>query len=140
MVASTRQFVQAALATVAVLAVVGPAVALDASGHAVEVDPAVNAAGPDGQRLVELQGAVFMGDQIVASPQGLAQIKFIDDTRLVIGPNSRLTINTFVFNPDMTAQDVTMTAIRGTFRFISGRSPAKAYTIRTPTATMGIRG
>jgi hypothetical protein len=33
-----------------------------------------------------------------------------------------------------------MTAIRGTFRFISGRSPAKAYTIRSPTMTIGVRG
>ena len=43
-----------------------------------------------------LQNAVFMGDEIVASPNGLAQIKFIDKTRIVIGPNSRLKIDTFV--------------------------------------------
>ena len=117
-----------------------PAAALEASGHAIRIDPAVDATGPGGERMIELQGAVFMGDQIVAGPNGLAQIKFIDNTRIVIGPNSRLTIDTFVFNPDMTAREVVVTAIEGTFRFISGNSPDDAYTIRTPTMTMGIRG
>ena len=128
------------VAFAAAVVLAGPAVALEPSGHAVRVDPAVNASGPGGRRLIELEGAVFIGDQIVASPNGLAQIKFIDDTRIVIGPNSRLTIDTFVFNPDNTAKKVTLTAIKGTFRFISGNSPDGAYTIRTPTMTIGIRG
>ena len=119
---------------------VGPAAAVEPSGHAIRVDPAVNATGPGGERLIELQGAVFMGDEIVASPNGLAQIKFIDNTRLVVGPNSRLTIDTFVFNPDLTARKVTITMLKGSFRFISGNSAPGAYTLRTPTMTVGIRG
>ena len=130
----------AAAAVAATMAFAGPAAALEPSGHAVKVDPAVNAAGPGGKRLIELQGAVFMGDEIVANPNGLAQIKFIDNTRIVIGPNSRLTIDTFIFNPDNTAKKVTVTAIKGTFRFISGNSPDGAYTIRTPSMVIGVRG
>jgi hypothetical protein len=119
---------------------VTPADAQSPSGRAVKVNPLVNATGPGGRRLIELQGAVFMGDEIVAGPEGLAQIKFIDDTRLVVGPNSRLTIDKFVFNPDNTAKEVSINMIKGTFRFISGRSPDGAYTLRTPTMTAGIRG
>jgi hypothetical protein len=130
----------AAAAFAATLSLAAPAIALEASGHAIRIDPSVDATGPGGERMIELQGAVFMGDQIVAGPNGLAQIKFIDNTRIVIGPNSRLTIDTFVFNPDLTAREVVVTAIEGTFRFISGNSPDEAYTIRTPTMTMGIRG
>ena len=138
---TTRTFSTATLLTLALtVALSGPAAALEPSGHAVRVDPAVNATGPGGERLIKLQGAVFVGDQIVASPNGLAQIIFIDNTRIVIGPNSRLTIDTFVFNPDNTAQKVAITAIKGTFRFISGNSPSGAYSIRTPNMTIGIRG
>jgi hypothetical protein len=139
---TTRLFFSfAAAATVAsVMAFAGPAAAVEPTGHAIRVNPAVNATGTGGQRLIELEGAVFMGDEIVASPNGLAQIKFIDNTRIVIGPNSRLTIDSFVFNPDNTAKKVTLTALKGTFRFISGNSPAGAYSIRTPTMTIGIRG
>jgi hypothetical protein len=118
----------------------GTASAIEPSGTAIRVDPAVNASGVTGERLLVLEGAVFMGDEIVANPGGLAQIKFIDNTRIVIGPNSRLRIDTFVFNPDLTAQKVAITAIKGTFRFISGRSAPGAYTITTPTMTVGIRG
>jgi hypothetical protein len=130
----------AAAGLLALLALAAPAAAAEPSGHAIHVDPSVDATGPGGRRMIELQGAVFMGDEIVAGSEGLAQILFIDDTRLVVGPNSRLTIDSFVFNPDYTARKVTITALKGSFRFISGRSPAAAYRIRTPAMTIGIRG
>jgi hypothetical protein len=121
-------------------AVATPSLAVEPSGFAKRVNPAVDASGVTGKRLLVLEGAVFMGDEIVANPNGLAQIRFIDNTRIVIGPNSRLRIDTFVFNPDYTARDVTITAVKGVFRFISGDSPDGAYTIRTPTMTIGVRG
>ena len=136
----TIQGFAAAAFVATTLLVAGPAAAIEASGHAVRVDPAVNATGPGGKRLIELEGAVFVGDVIVASPKGLAQVKFIDNTRIVIGPNSRLKIDTFVFNPDNTAKKVAITALQGTFRFISGRGGPNAYTIRTPSMTIGVRG
>jgi hypothetical protein len=122
------------------VAIADSAFAIEPSGSAIRVNPAVNASGVTGPRLLVLEGAVFMGDEIVANPNGLAQIRFIDNTRIVIGPNSRLKIDTFIFNPDYTARDVTITAVKGVFRFISGNSPDGAYTIRTPTATIGVRG
>ncbi len=141
---NTRSFVTAAagalMALALALSVSSGAAAIEPSGHAVRVDPAVNASGPGGKRLIQLQGAIFVGDEIVANPNGLAQIIFIDNTRIVIGPNSRLTIDTFIFNPDNTAKKVAITALKGSFRFISGNSPYGAYSIRTPTMTVGFRG
>jgi hypothetical protein len=49
-------------------------------------------------------------------------------------------IDEFVFNPDQTAQQVTIRMAKGAFRFISGNSPSSAYSIRTPTMTIGVRG
>jgi hypothetical protein len=118
----------------------GNSLALEPSGNAVRVSPNVDASGVSGERILEVEGAVFMGDEIVASPNGLAQIRFIDNTRIVIGPNSRLSIDTFVFNPDHTARQVTINAIKGAFRFISGNSPHQAYSIRTPMIAVGLRG
>ena len=118
----------------------GQAQAQEPSGNVIRVDPAVNAAGPGGQRLLELEGAIFMGDEIVASPQGLAQIRFLDDTKMVIGPNSRLRIDEFVFNPDNSARRVTVSVVKGVFRFISGNGSPGAYNLRTSTLTIGLRG
>ena len=136
-----RTFARAILVSLlATLLLAMPAMALDPSGVAVKVSPTVNANGTGNSRILEIQGAVFMGDEIVAGANGLAQIRFVDDTRLVIGPNSRLKIDRFVFNPDDTARQVTLSALRGVFRFISGRSPHDVYTIRTPTVAVGVRG
>ena len=118
----------------------GSSQALDPSGTTVAVVPAANASGESGERVLEVMGPVFMGDRVKTGPDGLAQIKFRDDTRLVVGANSLLTIDAFVFNDDDTARKVTINAFRGAFRFITGKSQKQAYSIRTPTTTIGVRG
>jgi hypothetical protein len=35
---------------------------------------------------------------------------------------------------------VTLNAVRGTFRFLSGSSPSEAYSVVTPTMSIGVRG
>jgi hypothetical protein len=114
--------------------------ALEPSGSAVAVSTTTEASGPGGTRILNAPGDVFQGDTIVTDPGGQAQIQFVDDTRFVVGPNSRVVIDEFVFNPDGTATDVALNTFKGTFRFISGKSPHDAYEIRTPTMTIGVRG
>jgi hypothetical protein len=86
------------------------------------------------------QAPVFKGDVIATGPSGEAQVQLLDQTRLVVGPNSRLEIDSFVYSGNGTAQQVSLNAVRGAFRFITGHSQKTAYTIRTPTATIGVRG
>jgi hypothetical protein len=112
----------------------------DPSGSAVKVVPAASAAGQSGSRVLKAQGPVFMGDQLATDRIGEAQILFRDETRLVVGPNSRMVIDRFVYSPDQTAQAVGMKALKGTFRFITGVSRKQAYSIKTPTMSIGVRG
>jgi len=114
--------------------------ARDASGEAVAVVQSARAAGPGGSRTLQVQSPVFSGDVVNTGPVGEAQILFRDKTRLVVAPNSSLKIDRFVFNPERTVQDVTITATKGAFRFFSGEGPKEAYAIRTPSMTIGIRG
>ena len=51
-----------------------------------------------------------------------------------------MVIDAFVFNDDNTARKISINAVRGAFRFITGNSPKDAYSITTPTATIGVRG
>lgn len=83
---------------------------------------------------------VALGDTIATGEGGEAQIIFPDQTRIVVGPNSQLAITRLLFRDNGTARRLSVTAVRGTFRFLSGESPSRAYNIRTPTATMGVRG
>ena len=114
---------QLMLALLASTAISSSSLAVEASGSAVKVDRMTNASGPGGRRVLETDSDVFMGDAIVTNANGLAQICFVDDTRIVVGPNSRMVIDSFVFNPNNTARDVTVSAVKGVFRFISGNSP-----------------
>ena len=93
-----------------------------------------------GVRTLLAEAPVYSGDEIVTGAIGEAQLKFRDDTKLVVGPNSKMVIDAFVFNDDDTARQISINAVRGAFRFITGNSPKDAYSITTPTATIGVRG
>lgn len=114
--------------------------ALDPSGETVGVNPDAQANGVTGMRVVEIKGPIFTGDTITTDTRGQVQILFVDDTKFVVGANSKVTIDAFVFDADKTAQDVSITAVKGAFRFITGNSPKQNYLIRTPTMTIGVRG
>jgi hypothetical protein len=117
-----------------------PAAAQEPSGTAVQVDPDAEAAGVTGTRVLQAPGDIFQRDLITTDANGRVQIEFVDDTRFIVGPNATVTIDEFVFNPNQTAQSVVFSATKGTFRFISGNSPSDAYTVNTPTMTVGVRG
>lgn len=114
--------------------------AAEPSGTAVAVVQSASAVGAGGQRLLVVSASLFMGDRVNTGGVGEAQIRFKDQTKLVVGPNSSLLIDKFVFNPDKSAKAVSINALKGSFRFISGVSAKSAYSISTPTATIGIRG
>jgi len=118
----------------------GQSLARDASGTTVGVKPDAKAAGAGGHRIIEIKGPIYMGDVITTDRRGQVQIIFVDDTKFVVGANSKVTIDAFVFNANKTAQDVSISAVKGAFRFITGKSPKDNYSIRTPSMTIGVRG
>ncbi len=109
------------------------------SGIVIAVVQSSEADGETGRRVLAAEAPVYSGDKIITGPVGQAQVKFRDDTRLVVGPNSTMVIDAFVFEGD-TARQISINAVRGAFRFITGNSPKDAYKIITPTATIGVRG
>ena len=118
----------------------GSASASDPSGTAIAVVQATQALGQSGNRILQTSGDVYSGDQIVTGPIGQAQVMFRDNTKLVVGPNSRMVIDAFVYGGGKTAKEVSIAVVKGAFRFITGDSAKSAYTITTPTATIGVRG
>lgn len=107
-------------------------------GKVVAVVGSPAASGPGGSRTLEAGSAVFEDDTIKVAT-GNAQMILDDGTRLVVGPGSTLLLDKFLKRGDK-ADKVAIKALRGTFRFISGKSPKKAYDIKTASATIGIRG
>ncbi|MGE0152504.1 MAG: FecR domain-containing protein [Reyranellaceae bacterium] len=82
---------------------------------------------------------VFQNELIRTGAQSKGQLLFRDETSLTIGPESEVKLDQFVYNPQG-ASSVTLNATKGVFRFISGSLPSQTYEIKTPAATIGVRG
>lgn len=109
-------------------------------GTAVGVNPDALARIGATDRFLQVGADVSVGEVIVTGNSGLVQIIFDDDTRLVVGPRSSLLIETYLMASSNSAEKLTINALGGSFRFITGKSPKPAYTINTPTASIAVRG
>jgi hypothetical protein len=69
-----------------------------------------------------------------------SEIELNDRTKLALGPGSRLLLDRFVYDPDISGGAIVMNLVKGTFRFITGIAVKPAYVIRTPAASITVRG
>lgn len=118
---------------------VAPSFAADAIGNVVAVVGSPSASGPSGNRPLKKDSDVFEDDTIVVT-SGNAQIILNDGTRIVVGPSSKLLLDQFVVSEKSKAKTVAIKGLRGTYRFITGKSDKSAYKISTAHGTIGIRG
>jgi hypothetical protein len=119
----------------------GAALAASPIGKVVSILGAPSASGPGGDRKLGANAAVFENDKITVGSSGNAQIILNDGTKLVVGPSSTLLLDRFVMKGSSgAAESIGIKALRGTFRFITGKSKKSAYNIATSNATIGIRG
>jgi hypothetical protein len=91
-------------------------------------------------RLLSVGSDVFAHEHIRTSDASTAQLLFLDKTSVSIGPRADLVLDSFVYNPNQGAGRVVINAAQGAFRFITGSQNPRNYTIKTPVATIGIRG
>lgn len=91
-------------------------------------------------RKLALADDVYHNELIETAGDSATEIVFLDQTKLALGPNSELTLDRVVYDPDPAKSSFVMTATKGVFRFVTGNLPKKSYTVHTPSATIGIRG
>jgi hypothetical protein len=116
-----------------------PALAADKIGSVVAVVGSPSASGPNGNRALKKDSEVFEDDTITVTT-GNAQLILDDGTRIVVGPSSKLLLDQFVRTGKSKAERVAIKGLRGTYRFITGKSDKSAYKISTAHGTIGIRG
>ncbi|SEQ60561.1 FecR family protein [Devosia sp. YR412] len=137
--AMMKQFSRTVLFVLGLLLAVVPAFA-EGEGTAVGVNPDASARLGSTDRVLQVGADVSVGEVIVTGAVGQVQIIFDDETRLVVGPRSALLIENYLLASNNRAQKLTINALGGSFRFITGKSPKPAYTINTPTASIAVRG
>jgi hypothetical protein len=121
-------------------AMTSPVLAASNIATAVNVQRNVAAELPGQSRTVE-QGNHLVQDELVSTnASGKAELKFLDDTMLTIGPSSLVKLDKFAFNANGRATSFVLNATKGVFRFATGRSVHDAYEIHTPVGVLGVRG
>ena len=92
-------------------------------------------------RVIFVGSDVFRNEVIRTDASGVTHLLFLDKSSLTIGPDSVVTIDKYVYNPETDSGELVMTATRGVLRFVGGSlSKEKPVTIQTPLGTLGIRG
>lgn len=103
----------------------------------------IRGAGMPQPRPAVLRQRVGLNDEVQTAAGSQLQILLLDRSVFTVGANARLTIDRFVFDPRRNRRAVGASVTRGAFRFMSGRQLGLApnsVSIRTPVATIGIRG
>lgn len=122
-----------------------PAAAQSADGRigaAAAVRNQVTAARAPGQdRPLAAGNAVYQNQTISTGANSVAQLLFTDQTTLSIGQRSQVTLDRYVFDPTRASGGgATVSMGRGAMRFTSGTQDPRNYQVRTPIATIGVRG
>jgi hypothetical protein len=96
---------------------------------------------PQGGEAVKRKGdAVVFRETLQTLEDSSAMIRFIDDSKLSLGAKSKVVIDEFVFDPEQTKGNALIDISVGTLRFVTGDMPKGGVVIKTPTATLTLRG
>ena len=86
---------------------------------------------------------VHVGDVIVTGGNGKLGITFRDETIISVGPDTRVAVDEYVFEPAQGKMGFVAKMTQGTLQFISGviaKLSPDTVALRTPTGTIGVRG
>ncbi|MCG8324263.1 MAG: FecR domain-containing protein [Thiotrichales bacterium] len=86
---------------------------------------------------------VFANDLIATEGGALVEIKFVDDSKFLVGPDSEMQVDKFSYNKPDTENKLSTRLLKGSFRFVTGliaRYKPESMEVSTAVATIGIRG
>lgn len=90
---------------------------------------------------VRVGDPIFQDQRIVTDRRSRMQIMLLDKSMVTVGPDADLRFDRYEYDRASGTGSMVMSAARGLFRFVGGllskRNPVQ---VRTPTATIGIRG
>ena len=109
-------------------------------GEAISIVKSVRGVIANKERVLAPKDRVFADEQILTGPASASQLRFLDDTVLTIGPDSDVLLDEFVFDAAPENQKLVINASVGVLRFVTGKLGKLNYKIKTPTATIGVRG
>jgi hypothetical protein len=95
----------------------------------------------ENERILRIGIDVQANELVTTGANDRAHLVFLDGSSLTVGPDARLTIDRFVFDPNTQKGELAINATKGVLRLVGGKiSKTNAITITTPSSTIGIRG
>lgn len=84
---------------------------------------------------------IARGDQLAANASGSGMIVFDDESSARLGPNARLVIDDFVYNPSRKNGTIRLRQTAGAARIFGGQISKRGTSeVRTPHIVLGVRG
>lgn len=96
-------------------------------------------------KALAVNATVEENDLIITDKRTYARIKFRDNSEVVLKPNSQFKVDQFAFKKEQPAEDKAVyNLVKGGLRMVTGqigkRGDPNSYKMKTPTATIGVRG
>ena len=106
------------------------------------VIPAARGTPPEAEaRVLQVGLDMQANERVQTDADGKAQLLFLDGSALSIRPNSDVMLDEYVYDPISRTGKIALSATRGVFRLVGGAiSKTTPVQLRTPTATIGVRG
>ena len=117
-----------------------PVAAQDDIGAAGVVVNQVSGEYEDQVRTLLIGAPVVQNDVIRTAVRSATQLIFLDETTLAMGPESEVVLDTVIYDPGTSVGRFAVSAVSGVFRFVSGNLRSEQYVVKTPVATIGVRG
>lgn len=83
---------------------------------------------------------VFESETVQTGSGGGTTLEFSDTTRLKVGAKSTVVLDKFVYDPSQRSGAAAVSFGTGIFRFVTGDMNKDGFALKTPTATIVVRG
>ncbi|MBL8671163.1 MAG: FecR domain-containing protein, partial [Alphaproteobacteria bacterium] len=104
---------------------------------------ATSRGGGGGSGRLNVGDPIYQNDVIETGGGGAVTLRFNDTTKFSVGQNARMTLDKFVYDPGSGAGEMSVSVVKGVFRFVSGKvahSAEDAMQVKLPVGTIGVRG
>jgi hypothetical protein len=120
----------------------GQSAAQEAIGTVSRIQGEASATRSGATRALGLNASVFRNETVATAETARLEVTFTDNTRLTLGEEAKLTLDTYVFDSAAGSGTIKFGLV-GAFRFVSGQVSKLAsadVSVTTPVAIVGIRG
>lgn len=132
------------LVLAALLAAGGAARAQESAAEVIDLRGTASAVAETGARRNLDEGdALFQGDRVETGADSALSMRFTDGSTFQLGESAAMSVDAYSYKENADSDSFTTSLFKGAFRFVSGliaRARSRAMGVRTPVATIGIRG